>query len=216
MNKILLIPELLAAFALGVTQASAADASILYSNNFEQVTPGKLPEGLLIIDGAWTVQQDKGNTFLEIPGAPLDSFGLLFGPSESSNVVVSARVFGTAQGRRYPVFGVGLNGAGGYKLQVAPGKKSLDLYKADEAVKQVPFAWEPATWTSLKLEVRKTTENRWVISGKAWKEGTAEPAQWLIAFEETTPPVSGSASLYAAPISGTPIRFDDLVISRIR
>src|SRR5437879_5945681 len=108
------------AFALfSIPPGRAAEANVLYENNFEKAEPGKLPDELLVLDGAFVVKAEGGNQFLELPGAPLDTFGLLFGPTESTNVAVSARIYGTGKGRRFPTFGLGLNGVGGYKLQVS-------------------------------------------------------------------------------------------------
>src|SRR4051812_32447324 len=101
----------------------AAEAKKLYENNFEKAEVGKVPEDFLVLDGGFAVQQESGNKFLELPGAPLDTFGLLFGPTETNNVSASARIFGTGKGRRFPAFAVGLNGVGGLKLQVSPAKK---------------------------------------------------------------------------------------------
>src|SRR5947207_4367378 len=105
--KVLLISCLaLCAVSLGVF----AQPKPLYENNFEQAEVGKLPEGFLALDGGFVVKEEKGNKFLELPGSPLDSFAVQFGPTAASDVAVSASINGTAKGRRYPTFGVGLNG----------------------------------------------------------------------------------------------------------
>src|SRR2546422_8809802 len=131
-----------------------AQTNLLYQQNFEKAQPSKLPEDLLVIDGAFSVKEESGNKFLELPGAPLDSFAVLFGPTESSNVIVSATISGTAKGRRYPSFGVGLNGAAGYKLQVSPAKNLLDLYKDQQLKGSVGYEWKSGGWTILRLQVR--------------------------------------------------------------
>ena len=41
---------------------------------------------LLVLDGAFAVKAEGGNKFLELPGAPLDTYGLLFGPTVSANI----------------------------------------------------------------------------------------------------------------------------------
>ena len=41
-----------------------------------------MPEDLLVLEGAFVVKAEGGNHFLELPGAPLDTFGLLFGPTD--------------------------------------------------------------------------------------------------------------------------------------
>src|ERR1700689_2989319 len=111
--NIVTIGLFVAVFASVVT-ALADDAKPLFENNFEQATVGQVPDGFLVLDGDFAVKEDGGNKFLELPGAPLDSFGVLFGPTVKSDVAVSARINGTNKGRRYPTFAVGLNGQAGY------------------------------------------------------------------------------------------------------
>src|SRR5712671_7416782 len=110
----------------------------LYENNFETAEVGKVPEDFLVLDGGFAVRAEGGNKFLELPGSPLDNFGVQFGPSGNSDVTVSARINGTGKGRRFPTFGVGLNGVAGYRLQVSPAKKLLELYKGDTAKTNAP------------------------------------------------------------------------------
>src|SRR5947207_3757371 len=112
-----------------ITGSSGQSAKLPYENNFEKADLNKVPDDMLVLEGAFAVREEGGNKFLELPGAPLDTFGLLFGPSESADIEVSARVYGTGKGRRFPTFALGLNGVSGYKLQVSPGKKLLELYK---------------------------------------------------------------------------------------
>lgn len=190
-------------------------AETKYENNFEKAEVGSLPDDFLVLDGAFTVKELDGNKVLELPGAPLDTFGLLFGPNQRENIAVSARIFGSARGRRFPVFDVGLNGVGGYKLRVSPGKRQLELYKGDLVKKSVPLDWEPGKWTHLKLQVVKSGEREWLVEGKLWQESETEPASSVISFTDSEPPISGRASVSGMPYSGTPIRFDDLLVSSI-
>ena len=188
----------------------------LYENNFEQAEVGKVPADFLVLDGAFAVKEEAGNKFLELPGAPLDSFGVQFGPAETSDIVVSARINGTAKGRRYPVFGVGLNGVAGYKLQVSPAKKLLELYKDTEPKVSVPYEWRSGQWTNLRLQIRKLKDGEWKIEGKAWPRGASEPGNWMVEFDEKETPISGRASVFGSPFSGTPIQFDDFVVSAVK
>jgi hypothetical protein len=186
----------------------------LYQNDLQKAIVGKIPEEFLILDGAFTVGEEGTNKFLELPGSPLDSFGLLFGPTEKDNLLAAARFYGTLRGRRFPAFGIGLNGISGYKLQVSPGKSALELYRGDTLKTSIPFAWQSGHWTHLVLQVRKNG-SVWNIEGKAWSEGKDEPAQWMISAEDSEDLSAGRAALYASPYAETPIRFDDLVVSRV-
>src|SRR5262249_21185305 len=141
----------LALSALGV---GADPGKTIYTNDFEKAEVDKVPSEFLVLDGGFVVKEEAGNKFLELPGAPLDTFGLLFGPTQSADLSASSRIVGTGKGRRFPTFGVGLNGGTGLKFQVSPGKKLLELYKGEELLAQAPYEWESGSWTIVKLQIR--------------------------------------------------------------
>lgn len=208
------------AFALATASVQAQETNspaekILYENNFEKAELEKVPSEFLVLDGGFVVKQDGTNKFIELPGAPLETFGLLFGPTVETDVVLSAKMRGTAKGRRFPTFALGLNGVGGYKLQVSPAKKALEISKGDEVVATVPFQEKVGSWMLLQLRNKKVSESEWKIEGKIWLENSAEPKEAMIAFAEKTKPVAGRASIWGSPYSGTPIQFDDLKIVSI-
>jgi hypothetical protein len=206
-------------FALAVALVSpvaAQGVKPIYENKFDQVAAGKAPDDFLILEGNFVVAEEDGNKFLELPGAPLDTCGALFGPTEKEGLSVTARVFGTGKGRRFPTFAVSLNGAGGYKLQVSPGKKLLELYKGDTVKTSTPFEWESGKWTHLRLQLRKVKEGEWKVEGRAWTAGATEPAAWAITHEEKEEPVNGKAAVWGSPYSTTPIRFDDLAVTPLK
>src|SRR5882724_4520743 len=194
--------------------AMAEDAKPLYQTNFEQAETGKVPEGFLVIEGAFEVKQEEGNKFLELPGAPLDSFGVLFGPTEKSGVSVSARIRSTNHGRRYPAFGVGLNGQSGYRLQVSPGKKALEIYKGDLVVASTPYDWKSGEWTMFQFQIVKAG-TVWKLAGKVWVQGATEPAQAMVSYDEHEEPSPGRASVWGNPFATTPIQFDDLAVNSV-
>jgi hypothetical protein len=202
---------LVLALSLGFGWSAIAQAGkVLYENNFEKAGVDKVPEDMLVLDGGFAVKQEGDSKVLELPGAPLETFGVLFGPTEAANVEATARLFATGKGRRFPVFGVGLNGVGGYKLQIAPGKKQIELVKGEDIVASKEFEWTGNnSWTVMRLQVRKTGEGV-QVEGKAWKQGAEEPKDWQIAYTDKSPAPAGRASIWGNPFSGTPIRFDDL------
>ena len=198
-----------------VINASAAE--VIYENNFDKAQPGRIPDEFMVLEGGFSVKADGTNKFVELPGAPLETFGFLFGPTETENVSASARFFGTGKGRRGPSFAVGLNGVGGYKLQVAPSKRVLELIKGDtDVLTSVPHQWQSGSWTMLRLQVNKLKDGEWKIDGKAWAQGTPEPQTWTVSYIEKTAPIPGRAGVWASPYSETPIRFDDLKLERVR
>ena len=193
---------------------ASASASPIYETNFEKAEVGKVPDDLMVLGGEFVVKADGTNKVLELPGAPLDSFAVQFGPSEKENIVVSAKIFGTSKGRRAPTFGVGLGGVSGWKLQVSPGKKAVELLRDAEVKAALAFDWKSGEWTQLRLQIRKVKDGEWKIEGKAWQSGT-EPKDWTISADEKEEPVTGKASLLGSPFAGTPIWFDELRVEQV-
>lgn len=193
--------------------AFAADApKPLFSENFDAAATGKLPAGFTAYAGDFKVAEEGGKKFLELPGAPLDTFGVLFGPSEKPPLVASAKFFGTGVKRKSPAFGLSLGGVGGYRLQVSAAKGALEIFKSDEGRASVPFTWKSGEWTALRIQVREAG-GKWIVEGKAWPADAAEPADWTIKYEAADAPPQGKAGVWGNPFSGTPIRFDDLVVA---
>jgi hypothetical protein len=207
--------SILLTFTLSLFVGSTGAAEPKYENNFEKAQLDSVPEDLMVLDGQFTVKEESGNKFLELPGAPLEAFSVLFGPNLKESASVSARIFGTATGRKLPAFDIGLFGVGGYKLRVSASKRLLELYRGDAVKTSVPLKWEPGKWTRLKLQIVKEGDKAWKIEGKAWPDGGQEPTAPTLTFNETEAPPSGRASIGGMPYSGTPIRFDDLLVAEI-
>lgn len=194
--------------------ALAQSTKPLYETNFEKAELNKVPDDFLVLDGQFAVKEEGGNKVLELPGAPLDTYGVLFGPTEKDGLAVSTRIFGTSKGRRFPAFASSLNGVGGYRLQISAAKKLVELYKGETVKATAPYEWISGKWTNLKLQVRKIKDGQWKVEGKAWQEGN-EPAAWTISFDEKEEPIAGRAAVWGNPFSGTPIRFDDLKVTSV-
>ena len=202
----------LLAFGLAAFTAQAVEP--LYQNNFEETQIGEVPDDFLVLDGDFAVKQEDGNKYLELPGAPLDAFGFMFGPSARHGNEISARMFGTKKGRRYPVFGIALNGVNGYRLQVAPAKRAIELLKGSAVVAKVPFRWGGGEWLRLALRVEQTGAAEWTVSGRVWADGKKAPAKPTITHKEAKEPRNGKPSIWGSPYSGTPIRYDDIVVKK--
>jgi hypothetical protein len=205
----------MAIIALACSAQTPAD-EVLFESDFESANADSVPEELMILTGQFSVKEIDGNKAIELPGAPLEDFGALFGPAESESVAVRARIRSESTKRLAPRFGVGLSGVAGYRLLVSPGQNALQLLKDQQVVVSSPFEWKPGTWTSLHLQVRKIPESKWIIEGRAWADGTPEPKDWPISFEASEAPPAGKASIWGAPYSGKPILFDDLSIISLR
>jgi hypothetical protein len=185
---------------------------VLFESNFESANADSVPEELMILAGQFSVKQIGGKKVLELPGNPLEDFGALFGPAESDGIAVRARIRSESTKRLAPRYGIGLSGVAGYRLLLAPGQSGLQLLKDQEVAASAPFEWKSGTWTWLHLQVRKISEGKWIIEGRAWAEETPEPKDWSISVEASEAPPAGKASIWGAPYSGKPILFDDLSV----
>lgn len=182
----------------------------LYASDFSN---GKLGADLFVLDGEFSIQQTEAGNILELAATPLKNFGVLFGPNESTNIVVHARIRGDNAGRRHPAFAVGLGGVSGYQLHVAPAKHEVVLSRHGRTVAQASFIFPPGTWLHLKLQSRLAGD-RWKLAGRVWPDGSPEPSDWLLTHESAEPPVSGRASIWGEPFAGKPIQFDRLRVER--
>ena len=183
---------------------------VLFETDFESAKADSVPEELMVLAGQFSVRDVSGNRVLELPGNPLEDFGALFGPAESDGIAVRARIRSESTKRLAPRFGVGLCGVAGYRLLVAPGQNGLQLLKDQQVLASAPFDWKSGSWISLRLQVRKISEGKWIVEGRAWADGNPEPRDWLISFEISEAPPAGKASIWGAPYSGKSILFDDL------
>ena len=185
----------------------------LYSNDFEKAAEGEPPKEIVILNGAFEIKAVEGNKVLELPGDPVDSYGVLFGPEGQAYLKVQARIYATSTAKRMPEFGVGLGDSNGYKLWLMPATGQLQILKGEEVVAKAEYpSWKTGAWTVLKLQAR-SDGGKTVVEGKAWPHGQSEPAGWSIRHEDGAEPPKGRASAWGVPFSSTPIRFDDLVVS---
>lgn len=208
--------SLLAPVVFGLlTQSTSGpiQAAPVFEQDFTSVTGTDLPDGIMVLDGQFAVTGEGADRCLELPGAPLESFGVLFGTAALHGREVQARILGTKTGRKFPTFAAGLNGVNGYKLRVSPAKNALELIVGDatEVKATTPFAWKSGEWTHLKLRVVPEGKGV-VVQGKAW-QGTTEPTDWSLRFSAPEVPPPGMAGVWGMPFSGTPLRFDDLKVA---
>lgn len=198
---------LICAICLCADKPAAPDT---YMNDFEQAALGKPSDEFLILNGTFTVVQVDGNKCLELAADPLDGDGLLFGPPGRPTGGISARIWGSATGKRFPEFGVGAFDGGGYKLMLVPAQGILELRKGDDSMTSSPYPWKSETWTRFRMRITKLADGKFQIDGKAWPDGSPEPAAWSVSAQDTDAPSAGRASAWGMPYSGKPIRFDDL------
>lgn len=204
------------AAAVAVITAAAQEAArpaALFACDFTDLPAGPPPDSFMVIQGDFAVKESGTNKWLELPGAPLDSHLVLFGPVTNANVAVEARIMGTKKGRRLPTFGVGLGGVAGYKLQIAPAKDAIELLLDAQVVTNAPFAWKSGTWTHCQLRIQPSGDNAWTVEARTWNAGDPEPKDWPLKLTTRDKPIAGQASALGSPFSGEPILYDDLRVS---
>jgi hypothetical protein len=201
---------------LATTVAFAEDEKPIYENNLEKAAEGSWPDELFKVAGEFAVAKDGENKVIELPGDPAETFTVLFGPSEAFGLQASARIFGTKAKRNAPAFGVGLNGASGFVLRMSPNKDMLEIAQEDQTKASVAYKWKSGSWTLFKIQSRALSDTKFIIEGKAWEQGQPEPDKWMVTLELTEKPPAGRSTLYASPLAGTPLRFDDLKIVKAK
>jgi len=206
--------SILALVLLCLAAEPVTSKSAGYFTDFHDSTAGKVPDDLMVLNGDFTIGEDHGKKFLEVPGEPLDTFGCLFGPADFTTGQVSAMIAGQSSGKRFPEFGVGSNDTGGFKIWLLPGQSRLELRKGDETKATATYSWRSAAWTHIEIRVERAGEKHWRVEGKAWPDGAAEPTQWMLSIDETEAPAPGRASVWGAPYSGKPIRFTNLAVDQ--
>jgi hypothetical protein len=202
---------------IGVTVVSTLglQAAVTYENDFSTAEIGQVPDELLVLDGRFAVSEFEGNKVLKLPGSPLETYGVLFGSSARDGIAMTARIHGTRKGRRFPAFAVSLGGISGFRLQITPAKRALELLRGDQALESVPWEWKSGAWTQLRLQINKTSDTTWIVQGKAWIAGESEPDDWALTHSREEQPVSGKAGIWGKPFSGTPIHFDDVAVETV-
>jgi len=199
-------------FLCGCFAAFTAVAEVLYENDFQSAKVGQEPDGFLVLDGDFVVKEKDGNRFLELPGAPLENFGALFGPRTKDGSRISVTVESQTNRRLAPSFGVGLNGLGGFRLMLSGNKRKLELIRGDEVLTAVDYRWQSKGSTRVLLEALPESKSSWRVRGKVWSESEKEPQDWNIELENQSAPPRGKPSIWGYPFSGHAIRYDDLVV----
>ncbi|MDB6135027.1 MAG: hypothetical protein JWM59_3270 [Verrucomicrobiales bacterium] len=183
--------------------------------DFSNDEPGELPSDYMTADAEakFTIEDDGGNRVLRLNPSPIVDGGVLLGKSVKGGASITARIHATGKRRSFPRFGVGLHGVSGYRLLAAPADKELQLVKDDMVAARVPLEWKSGSWAFLEFSVTSTADGGSALEGRIWEEGQSRPETAQLTFAVKTPPATGKASVWAAPYSGQPVDFDDIIIT---
>ncbi len=184
-----------------------------YSNSFSHYDTGTdEPEGLLLLDGDFSVAKIGDNKVLTLPPEPLDDFGVLFGPRIPGNLRAQAKFLSSKSGRRVPAFALGIGGVDGFRAKLNLAHRQFQLVREGEVLAEVPFIWESDQWATIMVQREKVKDEpeTWAVKAKAWQG--EEPAEWGIELESDAKQSAGKCSVWAAPYSTRHIHIDDLTV----
>ena len=132
------------------------------------------------------------------------------GPPTLSGYTVSADVL--AKTRRRQMGNAGLV-AQRYQFVLMGSHQRLEIQSWQATpgrTTQMPFAWEPDTWYSMKFQVVED-EGGVVARGKVWPRGDGEPADWTLEWREELPHREGTPGIFADAVSAE-VFFDNIVV----
>lgn len=203
---------LLAFCCLAVTSLSAQQVQT-FNITADDWAEGEPPKEVFVVDGTIKIAARSGNKAIVIDPIPITDASAQLGVSASGSASIEARALAIKRGRSTPRFGISVHGMSGHRLMVNPAKKALDLVKGDQTLVTIPYEWISEAWVNLKLEAKKGADDSWLITGKAWPAGAAEPAEPMIKHEEKSLKGQGKCAIWATPFSGEPVFFDDIHVS---
>jgi hypothetical protein len=194
--------------------AAAGNAKLkTFSYDCEAWEEGVPPQEVFVVDGTIRVAKKDGNKTLMVDINPIVDASAQLGESANGEETITARFFASKRGRSNPRFGLSVHGNSGYRLMVNCAKKVIELVKDDAIVASAPFAWATETWTVLKLEAKQASPGKWTITGKAWADGSTEPADAMITHPDEKMKGQGKAAVWGTPFSEMPVYIDDIKIT---
>ena len=210
MTRWIFLPLLALLLSACVMPQPRTDAILtpLVQANFQSTA---LPKSWIELNGEVTVVDGA----LRLPAEPLELHGVMFGPALLDNLRVDARFRAEAKGRQFPEFGLGLNGISGFRVMVSPGQKKLKLFRNDVLVHEIDHTWVPGDWTHMTFQIQALPGLKWRVMAKVWHNSELEPKEWQLFWTESVEPLTGRATVWGQPFSGTPIAVDDLRVWRV-
>ncbi len=197
-----------------LAQDAAPAAPESLKEDFQKLSPGALPDELMVVDGAFSIVAAGENKLLEIGTEPLTEGAVLLGKSMKHGGTIKAKIKASSKRRSFPRFGVGLGGTSGFRLRVTPADKAVEIVKEDERVAKAEFAWKTDAWFWVELKVTPSeAKDSWLVEGRAWEDGQPRPEAPSVTTSSSTAPPNGKASLWGAPFSLVPIQFDDVEVT---
>lgn len=135
------------------------------------------------------------------------------GPTDLHDYTIQADLRGATSNTRMPDMGLI---AQRYTLDMMGQKQQLQIRSWTSQVKtrfskDVPFAWQPNVWYTLKFQA-STEGGKAVLRGKAWPRDSKEPEAWTIEAVDEVPNLQGSPGLFGMS-NFAEIYIDNILVS---
>lgn len=195
-----------------MSTASQEGWKLEFNEDFSNTVIGEEPVSLFILDGAYTVQNDKnGERVLALPGTPTRDFGILFGRKIKEKALeLRFSFFSTSQGRRMPSVAASVGGVRGLRFRLNPAARNFTLSLDEVFLKEIPFTWRGNQWWSVRFQALPSGGVQTKV--KLWPSVDPEPVSWLIDEFFKVEYKGGKCALWGFPYAGTSILFDDIAI----
>jgi outer membrane protein assembly factor BamB len=184
-----------------------------YSEGFESIAAGQRPAYFLSGAVRFEVVETPEGKVLRKGPAPegVHRHRTFFGLPDWSDYTIQADLMAEQVGRK--IGDIGLIDSG-YTVDLMGSHQQIQVRSWDSelrASKQVPFAWQPGTWYTMKVTVRGEG-GKAVVRAKVWPRGQPEPAEWTLVAEDPLPIVAGSPGLYG--YSPAPVYYDNVAVTK--
>ncbi len=184
-----------------------------YRESFESVAAGQRPSYFLSGAARFEVVETADGKILRKGPSPegIHRHRTFLGTPDWSDYTMQADLMAERVGRK--VGDVGLLNSG-YTVDLMGAHQQIQVRSWDSelrASKEVPFAWEPGVWYTMKVSV-SSEGGKGLMRAKVWPRGQAEPEAWTLVAEDPLPIEKGSPGLYG--YSPAPVFFDNVEVTR--
>jgi outer membrane protein assembly factor BamB len=171
-----------------------------YSADFSKVPIGRTPGGWVNCQGKFSVVKMPDGTFAlkkrnDAPSPLVARAHAFIGLPQMTDYTIEADVQGSKLKNEMPDMGVEANR---YSLVLIGNTQQLRLISWDALPRidnTIAFPWKPDIWYRMKLKVEVKGEKA-VARGKVWPRDEAEPKEWTLEVEDSTPNREGAPALY--------------------
>lgn len=171
-----------------------------YAADFSKVPVGRTPGGWTNCQGKFAVVKMPDNTNAlkkrnDAPSPLVARAHAFIGLPNLTGYTIQADVQGSKVRDELPDMGVEANR---YSLHLIGNTQQLRLISWDALPRidsTIAFPWKPGVWYRMKLTV-EVKGDKAVARGKVWQRDQAEPSEWTVEVEDSTPNREGAPALY--------------------